>query len=224
MVWIEEPFPTLKRILDNLAHQLLLGFDGQCAINDSQAEFVDHLVVFIQDAALEDAKAVDAVFSQVEVHAGFVILDLGTRGGDALDGYVHRDAEQKRNVGLDGEGVHAAHPGRVDAARNITRKGGEGVAVSQHDHAGFEQRVDAVFPAVGEVGALQDAECGGGEGSGFLCRFGGAFDEHRGVPFAEVDRAPLRLKPFIKQIDLGGFTAAIDAFDDDQLSLGVIRF
>jgi hypothetical protein len=69
---------------------------------------------------------------------------------------------------------------------------------------------------VGKIGGLEQAEGCGGEHLLAFAKAGCAFYQLGRIPLAEIHRFSLLAQPFGKQIDLGGFTAAIDTFHDDQ--------
>ena len=115
---------------DDLAHLLLLLVDFQRSVNDSQAEFLHDLVVFIQHSRLENLEALHHVRAQPEVHPGLVVLQLGAGPGQqAGEGHLDRHAEVQGEVRLYGEAVQAAHPALGDAAHGIPGEGGVHVPV-----------------------------------------------------------------------------------------------
>jgi hypothetical protein len=76
---------------------------------------------------------------------------------------------------------------------------------------------------VSEVGGVDEAESGGSEEFAFLAFAGGGFHQLGGVPFAEIDIEPLQLEPAFQEVNLGGFSRAIQPFDGDQPA-GEIEF
>ena len=57
-------FAFVKMRLGDAGALGLLHFDRQCGVDDGQAEFRDHFFVFVQNAALEDAKAFLGIVAQ----------------------------------------------------------------------------------------------------------------------------------------------------------------
>src|SRR4029077_16990669 len=50
----------------------------------------------------------------------------------------------------------------------------------------------------------------------FLAELSGVFYEGGGVPLAENDAVAFRFEPLVEEAELGGFSGAVDAFDDEK--------
>ena len=123
----------------DLAHQLLQLVHGHRAVHQHEMIRLHHLVVIVQDALLENAEAFGAVERKSQVHARFVIFQLGPAGHDAVDGHVQRRAKIKGDVGNGREAVQISQPVRRAAARRVARKRRVNVAVREHQIAAVQQ-------------------------------------------------------------------------------------
>src|SRR5271170_4753445 len=101
---------------------------------------LDHLVVVVQDALLEDAEALRAVERNSQVHAGFVIFQFGAASHDAVHGHVQRSAKIKCDVGNGSKAVQIPQPVGGTSACGVPRKGGVNVAVCQNEVTPVQQR------------------------------------------------------------------------------------
>ena len=79
----------------DVAHLFLQFVDGKCAVEDDEVVGVDHFVVLLEDAGLEEFETFGALVGEAEVHAGFVIFQFGAAAEDAVDGDFERGAEIK---------------------------------------------------------------------------------------------------------------------------------
>ena len=134
----------LHRILNErfhvTAHLLLLHCNGEGRVNGQKAELFDHLLVFLQQAALKDTEGLLPVIGKAHVLPGFVIPKFLAACGESLDGNLQRHPEVQAEGGLDGEGVDAAHPVAVDAPGRVPGEGGVHVPIREDDGASPERR------------------------------------------------------------------------------------
>ena len=71
-------------------HFLLLPLDGPGRVDYMETHLLRHGLVFLEDAALENAKAFLDVAAEIEVHPGFVILQSVASAEDAAESHVQR--------------------------------------------------------------------------------------------------------------------------------------
>src|SRR6202000_2466872 len=91
--------------LRDFAQLNLLLFDRKGRVNDGETEFFGHAFVFVENAALKEAKALDGIVTQAQVHASLIVFEAVSSGGNAADGSFERHAEVERHGRLDGEVV-----------------------------------------------------------------------------------------------------------------------
>src|SRR5208337_2994374 len=101
-----------------------------------------------------------AFVREAEVHAGFVVFQLGAAAEDAVDGNIERRAEIKGNIGDRGEAVEVAQPALCTAAGGITRKRGVDVTVGKDEIIALQKRHNLALAAVGKVRSMQQRKCG----------------------------------------------------------------
>src|ERR1700690_99401 len=128
---------------------------------------------------------------------------------------LQRNAEIESYSRFYGEPIKVAHPIRVHTSGDVARKCGVNVAVAKNNGARFEQRKNAAFRAIGEIGGMNQRESGRREHFFLLAELGGVFYERRGIPFVEDDAIAFRLEPFVKKAELGGLPGTIYALDDE---------
>src|SRR5208282_701518 len=206
----------VELLRDQVAHDGLLSFDELVGVHDQEIELGAHGEVLLEDAPLKDAEAFIGVGGEAQVHARLEVLELWPAFEDALEGDFEVGLEEEGQVGQGGEAVDAPDPLGRAAARHIAPEGGKDVAVAQDEVTGAQQRHQVTFVAVGEVRGVDEAEGGGGQQFSFLALARGGFDELGRVPLAEIDFEVLQLQPTLEEVDLGGFSRAIQAFHGDQ--------
>src|SRR5450432_189627 len=89
----------IDALLQNVSHELLQLVDATGAVHQNEHVSVDHLVVIIENALLKNAEAFGAVERNPQIHAGFVIFELGATGNNAIHGHIQGSAEIKGDVG-----------------------------------------------------------------------------------------------------------------------------
>ena len=84
---------------DDVAHLLLELVDRERAVENDEIVCVHHFVVLLENAGLEKLETFGALVGEAEVHAGFVVFELGAAAEDAVDGNFERGAEIEGDVG-----------------------------------------------------------------------------------------------------------------------------
>ena len=191
-------------------------FTGQGAIEHDEIVGVDHLVVPLENARLEEAETFGAIIGQAEVHARFVIFQLGAAAENAVDGDVERRAEIKSDVRHWREAVEIAQPARRAAAGGVARKRGVNVAVGQDEIVALQQRHDLAFAAVGKVGGVQQRKCRRRQQAALLSASRRGLHQRRRIPLGEMQAVAADFEPALQQIKLRAFARAVGAFDDDK--------
>ena len=101
------------------------------------------------------------------------------------------------------------------------RVAGEGridVAVSKNKIVALQEGHDLTLAAIGEVCSMQQGEGGGSEEALLLAATGGGFNQRRRVPFGEMEPVAADFEPAFEEIELGAFSRAVGAFDDEERS------
>src|SRR5208283_385272 len=142
----------------DVAHLFLKFVDRQSAIEDHEIVRVYHLVVFLEDARLKEAKTFGAFVGETHVHARFVIFQFGTAAEDAVDGDVERSTEIKGDVRNRGEAVEIAQPAMRTATGGVARKRGVNVPVGEDEIVALEERHNLALAAVGKVRGMQQGK------------------------------------------------------------------
>ena len=201
-----------------MPHLRLFHFNGQGGIHDGELKFRDHLVVLLDDSSLEHLEALLRVLAELEVHAGFVVLEAVAAVHQPLHRHFQGNSKIKHDRGLDGVAVKLAHPLGVHPAHHVAREGRVNVAVTKDHRAGLEQRDNVALHAVREIRGVDQAEGRRREHLLLLAALGNVPDQGGGVPLAEHHAVTLGLQPLVKEHQLGGFPGPIDPLDDKQLS------
>jgi len=203
---------------DEAAHFVLLPEDGTRGVDNGEAEFVHHAVVFFEDLSLEDFEALFAVVGELTVHSGFVKFEFRASGENSFQRHFERRTEEKANRRLDGKPINLANPFRIASADDIASEGGVNVAIGEDYRAGFERRDDVALGSVGKIGRMEKGKRRRSEERFFLRSFRRLHDERRGIPLGENDGIAFALQPLVEQGELSGFATAVRAFDDEQPS------
>src|SRR5262249_15953841 len=112
--------------------------------------------------------------------------------------------------------IQTTHPLRWTAANHVTRKRRENVAVAKHDVTRAQQRHQMALVTIRKISGVNQAESGGRQQLPLFTLARRRLDDFPGVPFAEIDLEPLQFQPAFKQINLGGFSRAVQTFDRDE--------
>src|ERR1700733_1613748 len=184
---------------------------------------LNHLVVIVQYAFLENSETLGAIERNPKIHSGFIVFKLGTPGEDAIYGNVERSAEIKSDIGSRREAVKIAQPVRRTSASAVSGKSGVDVAVGQHEVTTVQQRHDLTLAAIGEIGGMQERECCRREQPALFATTGGRFYQRRRVPFGEVRSIAANFEPPFEQVELGALAGTVNALDDHQ-SAGIRAF
>lgn len=191
-------------------------FDGLGGVYRYEIVFLGEFQILLMDAALEDFEAFVGIGGESHVHSGFVVLEFGASAEDTAKGCFEREFEKEGDVGFDGETVEVSEPLGVAAADGVAGEGGVDVTVGEDDVSGAEEGLNLALVAVGEVGAVDKGEGGGGEEERFLPLAGGLLDNDRGVPFGEEDFVAFEFEVAFEEVDLGGFARAVESFDSNE--------
>ena len=95
----------LQMGLDQTADARLLPDQRLGRIDRRQAKFVDNVLVFPKDAALEQPKRFVWIIRQPQILAGLVILELRSANQDALERLVEWHAKIKSQGRTDGKTI-----------------------------------------------------------------------------------------------------------------------
>src|SRR5258708_12281052 len=96
----------------DVAHLLLQFVDRYGAIQDHEVVGIHHLVVFLKDARLEQAKAFGAVVRQSQIHARFVVFQFWASAQDALHANLHLRATTQHDLRNLHEPINLSPPPR----------------------------------------------------------------------------------------------------------------
>src|SRR5438067_12171922 len=97
---------------DDIAHLFLQFVHGKRSVQHDEIVGVNHFVVLLEDARLEQAKALCAVVRHSQVHARLVVFQFGATAQDAIHRDVQRRAEVKGDVRNGCEAVESSQPAR----------------------------------------------------------------------------------------------------------------
>ena len=128
-------------------------------VEEHQAEFTNVLgvllIVLLEDARLKELEAFRTLVGKAEIHAGFVVFQLGTVAEYALNRDVERSAEIESDVGDGSEAVKIAKPAMGAAAGSVASEGGVNVAIGEDKVVALEKRHDLALATVGKIGSVQ---------------------------------------------------------------------
>src|SRR6516225_9226745 len=148
---------------DDIAHLFLKLVNRERAVEDNEIVGVHHLVIFLEDARLKELETFGAVVGEAEVHAGFVVFELGAATKNAVDGDVEWRTEIESDIGDGSKAVEIAEPTMRTAASRVAGKGGVDVAVSKNEVVALQEGHDLALAAVGEVRRMQQGKGSGSE-------------------------------------------------------------
>ena len=203
-------------LAEHLPHQLLQFVHPHGPIHQYEMVRFDHLVVVRQDSFLKNAKALRAVERNSQIHARFVIFQLGTAGDDAVHRHVQRRAKIKCNVRNRRETVEISQPVGRAAPGRIARERRVDIAVRQNQVAAVEKRHDLPLAAIGEIRGVQQRKCRRRQQPALFPAARGGLHQRRRIPFREMDAISADFQPALQQIELRALSRAVDSFDDDQ--------
>jgi len=192
--------PIAEQLCDARAYLYLLLLDPAVRVDRYQPLALQHRLVLLDYPALKDPIALVRVVREVHVHPRLVVLELRPPCEDPGDRDVHGDPEVERNVGLGGVAVYLPDPGRVAAADDVPRVGGEDVPVGQDEIPGLEERQDVPLVPVGEVRGVEEAERGGRQKALLLSPRGYLLDCLRRVPLCLEDLEVTVPEPLLEEV------------------------
>src|SRR5581483_9278638 len=201
---------------DNFTHLLLELIDRQSSVEDDKVVGFHHFVVLLEDTGLEETEAFGAVIGEAEIHAGFVVFQLGAAAEDAVNGDVEGRAEVEGDVRDRREAIEVAKPLRGAAARSVAGKRRVDIAVGENEIVALKERHDLTLAAVGEVGRVQERKGGRSKQTALFAAARCGFDEGRGVPLREMEAVAADFEPALEEIELRALAGAVGTFDHDQ--------
>src|SRR5215510_13726728 len=122
--------PYLKMLTYQHAHLALLSFNRAACVYDSQAKFLHHAIVFFQDFSLKDRETLFRIVRPTEIHARFIVLEMGTPGYDTIYGNGKWRTKEESDGWFDRERIDVTHPFALAPARNVASKGRVNITVS----------------------------------------------------------------------------------------------
>ena len=104
------------------------------------------------------------------------------------------------------------------AAGRVAGEGRIDVAVRKNKVVALQEGHNLALAAIGEVCSMQQGEGGGSEEALLLAATCGGFNQRRRVPFGEMEPVAADFEPTFEEIELGAFSRAVGAFDDEERS------
>src|SRR6185369_12937105 len=211
---------TITRQIDFCCYELpdglLLSFNGSRAINFDEAESFLHGQILFVDFSLENTETLVRIGRQPQIHPCFMVLELRSPSEDSAKCNLQGCIEKEGDVRVAGKAVEIVQPGTGTAPDGIPGKSRVYVSVAEYQVAGLQKGENLPFVAVGKIGTVDEAECGGSQQLPFLPLAGSLLDEQGGIPLGEKNLQTFHLKPAFQQIKLGGLSRAVQPFNGNQ--------